>query len=245
MRDPDLLKLDDLMFHGAKITALFVVVGGVVASLLPEDLRGSTTILLCGLGFAALAPLAMTLVGLHMRKREGRAVALMRLVDRQVELSAGDLVLNSDFTRETLETAVRDLNSSGARHVVWDRKEGLIQDGRLRQSRLHIETCASCGAKISMDVLLCEAAAARCPSCDSALDAHEVDDEKRAVMEAIRRRSDPVPRPVAPESRFSVSLFVLLLVVCWPFALAYVLKCWRPPVCDGNIGERGSSCSLA
>jgi hypothetical protein len=232
MRVPDLLKLDDFMLRGARISALLVVIGGGLAFLLPEDVRGSTTMFVCGLGFVALAPLAMTLVGLDLRKREQRAVALLRLVDRHVELSAGDLVLNSEFTRETLETAVRDLNSSGLRHVVWDRDQGLIQDGRLRQSRLHFETCASCGVKIALDVPLHEAAAARCSTCGSSLDAREIDDEKRAVMSEISRRSDSLSESRRPESRFHVSLFLLLLVACWPLALVYVMKCWQPPACE-------------
>lgn len=234
MREPDLLKLDDFMLRGAAISALIVVVGGGLALLLPEEVIGSRMLLLLGLGFAALAPLVMTLVGFNLRKRERRAVALMRLVDRHAELSADDLVLNSEFTRETLEVAVRDLNSSGLRHVVWDRKLGLIQDGRLRQSRLHIEKCAACGAKIALDVPLHEAAAATCPTCGSPLDAREVDDEKRAVMAQISRRSDRVPRARPPENRFHLSLFLLLLVACWPLALVYVAKCWTPPSREGN-----------
>ncbi len=233
MSEPDLLKLDDLVLRGARISAFLVVLGGGLAFLLPEDVRGSTTMFVCGLGFAALAPLAMTLVGLDLRKRERRAVALLRLVDRHVELSAGDLVLNSEFTRETLETAVRDLNSSGLRHVVWDRGQNLIQDGRLRQSRLHFETCASCGVKIALDVPLHEAASARCSTCGSSLDAREIDDEKHAVMAEISRRSESLGETKRPEeSRFHVSLFLLLLAVFWPLALVYVVKCWKPPTCE-------------
>lgn len=235
MRDLDLLKLDDLMFDGAKLCALFIAVVGALALLLPQEVRGSNMLVFGGIGFAALAPLAMTLVGLDLRKRERRAVALMQLVDRQVELSAADLVRNSEFTNETLETAVRDLNSSGVRHVVWDRREGLIQHGNLRQSRLHIETCSSCGSKISMDVLLHEAASARCSSCDAALDAREVDEEKQVVMAEISRRADVVEKPKPVGTHFHVSLFLILLVVCWPFALVYVLKCWKPPICETAI----------
>jgi len=98
------------MLDGAKLCAVLVVVAGAVALLLPQEVRGSNALLFGGVAFAALAPLAMW--------ASSRAVALMRLVDRQVELSASDPVRNSELTYETLETAVRDLNSSGARHVV-------------------------------------------------------------------------------------------------------------------------------
>jgi hypothetical protein len=167
----------------------------------------------------------MLALGLHLRRRELRAQALMRLLDRQPELTAADLLRSSDFSAATLECAVRDLNSSGVRHVVWDREQGLLQDGRLRQARLHIETCRSCGVKISLEVPLNQAGTARCPSCGSSLDAREIDEEKQAVMAALRHEAEP--RRPQGERRFSLPLFALLLVCCWPLALLYCAKCWR------------------
>lgn len=236
MQEPNLLTIDDVLIRGAKITSLVVLSGIVLAVALPPELRGPGWLWALGLGFAALAPIGMTLCGFAFRERERRAVALMRLLDRQVELVAGDLLANSDLTRDTLETAIRDLNSTGLRHLVWDRKTGLIQDGRLRQSRLHIETCRACGVKISLDVALDEAAEARCPSCDAPIDAREVDEEKQAVIEELGRRADrPLECPVPAKREFSPTLFFVLLVVAWPLALLYAVRHWAFAIQPGSI----------
>lgn len=236
MQEPNLLTIDDVLIRSAKIASFAVLAGVVLAVVVPAELRGPSWIWALGLGFAALAPVGMALCGFAFRERERRAVALMRLLDRQVELVAGDLLANSDLTRDTLETAIRDLNSTGVRHLVWDRRTGLIQDGRLRQSRLHIETCRACGVKISLDVALDEAAEARCPSCDSPIDAREVDEEKQAVIEELGRRADrPLACPAPANRTFSLPLFFVLLVVAWPLALLYAARHWTFEIASGSI----------
>jgi predicted RNA-binding Zn-ribbon protein involved in translation (DUF1610 family) len=230
---PNVLRMDDLLLKGAAVAAVVVVFAGGVWLAVPEEAPTVRTALGLGMGFAALAPIGMLLCGLHLRKRELRAQGLMRLLDRNPELTAADLLRSSDLSAATLECAVRDLNSSGARHVVWDHERGLLQDGRLRMKRLHVETCRSCGVKISLDVPLNEAATARCPSCGSTLDAREIDEEKHAVMAELREEAKP---RLAPRPRFSVPLFLVLLVVCWPLALLYGAKCWRPADCEEPSG---------
>lgn len=234
-QDEDLLRLDDSMFRGAGYGAIVVALGFVVAAAWPEGAGVSQGFVFAMACFAAIGPVAMLLFGLALRGRERRAVGLLRLMENHVEVSADDLLANSDFSPTTLETAIRDLNSSGRRHVVWDRRTNLIQDGWLRRTRLHVEACASCGTKISIDVALHEAAAARCPSCDAPLDVREVDEEKHAVMEEISERARPRPEPVAPRQRLSIPIFLVLLVVCWPIALLYAARCWQPIPCGDPV----------
>jgi predicted RNA-binding Zn-ribbon protein involved in translation (DUF1610 family) len=223
--------MDDLLLNGAGVAALVVVLASAVWLAVPKEARSVRTALGLGVCFAALAPIAMLACGLHLRRRELRAQALLRLLDRHPELTAADLLRSSDLSAATLECAVRDLNSSGVRHIVWDRERGLLQDGRLRLARLHIETCRSCGVKISLDVPLHEAAAASCPSCGSSLDTREIDEEKQAVIAELREEAEPKRRAREPRS-FSLPLFLLLLVCCWPLALVYGAKCWRPTDCE-------------
>lgn len=234
MREPDLMRLDDVLIRNAKIFAAVVALAAAGAWLWPEEARVSRPALFAGLGFAALAPLAMALFGLALRARERRAVALMRLIDRHVELSARDLLQNSDFSAESLATAIRDLNSSGARHFVWDRSTGLIQDGRLRLSRFHFEDCAACGAKVALDVALHEASGARCPVCDAAVDARVIDDAKQTVMSEISARSESACAPAShpPRGGFSLPIFLVLVVLFWPLALVYGLRHWTPQDCE-------------
>lgn len=228
MGDPNVLRMDDLLLKWAGVAALFVAFAGAVWLAVPEEAARVRTLLGLGVCGAALAPIAMLGLGLHLRQRERRAQALLRLIDHQPELGAADLLHSSDFSAATLDRAVRDLNSSGVRPVVWDRERGLVQDGRLRQARLHIETCRSCGVKISLEVPLYEAADARCPSCGSSLDARDIDEEKQAVMAELRHEAAP-QRPVdRPARHFSLPIFLLLLVGCWPLALLYGAMRWRP-----------------
>ncbi|MFO0690472.1 MAG: hypothetical protein U0900_17350 [Myxococcota bacterium] len=236
MQEPNLLTIDDVLIRAAKIASFVVLAGIVLAVALPAELRGPGWVWALGLAVAATAPVGLAMGGFAFRERERRALALMRLLDRQVELVAADLLANSDLTRDTLETAIRDLNSTGTRHLVWDRRTGLVQDGRLRQARLHIEKCQACGVKIALDVPLDAAAEARCPSCDAPIDAREIDEEKQAVIEALGHRADPPLECPAPEPRtFSLPLFCLLLVLAWPLALLYAARHWTLPIGSGSI----------
>jgi predicted RNA-binding Zn-ribbon protein involved in translation (DUF1610 family) len=227
--------MDDLLLKGSVVAALVVLFAGGVWLAVPEEAPAVRIALGLGVCFAALAPIAMLVCGLHLRRRDLRAQALYRLLDRQPELTAADLLRCSDFDAATLEIAVRDLNSSGVRHVVWDRERGLLQDGRLRQARLHIENCSACGVKISLDVPLHQAATATCPSCGVTLNLREIDEEKQAVMADLREEARPRLRAREPR-RFSLPLFLLLLVCCWPLALVYGAKCWRPADCEALTG---------
>ncbi len=231
MQQSNILRLDDFMLRGARVGAGVVGVGILVTLAWPEGAEISRGLVAAGVALSALVPISMLVLGLALRGREQQAAALLRLMERHVEVSADDLLANSDFTPSSLETAIRDLHSAGLRHIVWDRRSNLLQDGWLRRSRVHIESCASCGTKIAMDVPLHEAASARCPSCDAPLDAREVDDEKQAMMAEISERARP--RPAAPRTAwpFSIPLFLLLLVACWPLALVYAVKCWQPTRC--------------
>lgn len=228
MQEPNVLRLDDFMLRGSVVGAGIVGLGVIVALAWPEGAALSRGAVAGIVALSALAPVSMLVLGLALRRREQLATALLRLMEHHVEVDARDLLANSEFTASTLDTAIRDLHSAGLRHIVWDRKTNLLQDGWLRRSRLHIESCASCGTKIAMDVALHEAAAARCPSCNAPLDARDVDEAKQSMMAEISERARPQPVPVAPGMPFSIPIFCLLLVVCWPLALLYAMKCWRP-----------------
>ncbi|MEZ4217576.1 MAG: hypothetical protein R3E88_13920 [Myxococcota bacterium] len=229
MSRPDVLRIDDVLLRAASVAALVVAAAFALAAALPAELLPARPALALGLAAAALAPVALGAAGLRLRRRDQRAVALLHLVERHVELDARDLLASSDFTAATLDRAVRDLNSSGVRHVVWDRGEGRVLDGRLRHSRIHVDACAACGAKIALEIALTDAVSARCPACDTPLDARAIDDERHALI------ADLAARPAAERARtadaavraFSPTVFALLLVACWPLAVAYAAWHWH------------------
>ena len=169
----------------------------------------------------------MLVAGSRLRRREKRAWGLHRLIDDHVEVSADDLLLGSDFTPETLDRAIRDLNNAGAAFLVWDRKTGKIQDGRLRTSRVTVDECGSCGAKVQIDVKLADVASARCPYCHDPIGAERAIEEKATLMEKLG--ADPAAeRAVATtDGSFSVPIFIVLLFVFWPLAVGYAFLKWK------------------
>jgi hypothetical protein len=173
----------------------------------------------------ASLPIALLVAGAKLRRREKRAWGLHRLIDDHVEVSAADLLLGSDFTPETLDRAIRDLNNAGAAFLVWDRKSGRIQDGRLRTSRVTVDECGSCGAKVQIDVRLGDVASARCPYCHDPIGAERMMEEKAALIEKLG--ADPGAQRAHTTSSFSVPVFVVLLFVFWPLAIGYAFLKWK------------------
>src|SRR5262245_40726593 len=109
MHAPNVLRMDDFLLKAAVLAAFAVASVGALALAVPEEAGALRTGLLIGAGSASLAPIAMLVLGLHLRRREQRAQALLRLLDRQPELTAADLLRSSDFSAATLDRAVRDL----------------------------------------------------------------------------------------------------------------------------------------
>jgi hypothetical protein len=207
-----------------------IVLAGVFSAVSASDFSVSVGLGL-GLFAFALAPVAMGIVGYGVGRREKRAVSLWKLIEREVEVSSRDLFQHSDWTAPLLERAVRDLNNAGVAYVVWDRKAGLIQNGRLRRSTLVVDECSACSNEISLPVTIGSASVPRCPYCDDPVDVAQVAEEKARLIDQLE--VDPLERlasssasytPDQEKSEFSVIIFVLLFSVFWPAALWYCLK---------------------
>jgi hypothetical protein len=220
--------MDDFLLKGALY--LGVAVGLALIGLEAASSEGSLELSAGAwalVGAIAVAPVGMGLTGLRIRRREERALALFTLIDRDVEISARDLVRDSDWTPALLDRAIRDLNNVGAAYVVWDRDSQLIQDGRLRRSSMLVDDCGSCGAKISLQVPIGEASAVRCPYCDAAIDAGVIAEEKARIIDELEEdRSKGSERDPwgAIGGEFSIGIFFLLFLCFWPAALLYCVK---------------------
>jgi hypothetical protein len=221
----NLLRIDDTLLRAGWIAALVWGAASLVALVLAlnEEIRMGSAI--AGSLVGASLPIALLVAGAKLRRREKRAWGLHRLIDDHVEVSAADLLLGSDFTPETLDRAIRDLNNAGAAFLVWDRKSGRIQDGRLRTSRVTVDECGSCGAKVQIDVRLGDVASARCPYCHDPIGAERMMEEKAALIEKLG--ADPGAQRAQTTSSFSVPVFVVLLFVFWPLAIGYAFLKWK------------------
>lgn len=225
MARPNLLRIDDLLLRASGWLAFLWAVGSVTGLALAAEgergLAGTVALIL----LAATAPIGLVVAGSKLRRRERRAWALHKLVDDHVELPASDLLRSSDFSPATLDRAIRDLNNAGAAFLVWDRKADVVQDGRLRSARIHVEECGSCGAKVSIALHVGQVSAARCPYCRDPLAAASLMEEKARLIEELD--ADPAPPSSHTKSSFSVPIFVVLLLLFWPLGVGYALWHWR------------------
>jgi hypothetical protein len=224
--------MDDFLLKGA------VGLGALVAIvLLGVSSAHSASVLTISAGWGlglfafAVAPIAMGIVGYGVRRRDKRAVSLWKLIEREVEISSADLFRDSDWTAPLLERAVRDLNNAGVAYVVWDRKAGLVQNGRLRRSTLVVDECTACSNKISLRVTIGSSSVPRCPYCGEPIDVARVTEEKARIIDELEAdrpeglSSGPTPYTAEQdESEFSVVIFALLFSIFWPAALWYCLR---------------------
>lgn len=230
MPRPNLLRIDDWLLRAAGWAGGLWLAGSFVWWVLSLQSPADGALDLRGTGWmvvaAASAPLGLLVAGLRVRRREHRAWALVRLIDAHVEIPAADLLRDSDFTAATLARAIRDLNNAGESFVVWDRASGQLQHGRLRGARVHVDECASCGAKLSLQVPLAGASALRCSWCEAPLVAERLMEEKARLVDALdgdeaRRARD------AANSGFSPVVFALLTLFFWPLGVGYALWHWQ------------------
>ena len=227
MLRPNLLKIDDVMLKAGSWAALAWLLGSVIGVVIALDAeKGLARTIGFILAFAS-APIGLWIAGFRLRQREMRAWALYRLVDDHVEIPAPDLLRDSDFTAETLSRAIRDLNNAGAAFLVWDRKAGVIQDGRLRSARIQVEDCGACGAKVSLNLRIGDIASARCPYCHDPLGAERLMEEKAQLIDELDTDPEVMSARYKMPTDFSVGIFVVLILFFWPLGIAYAFWKWR------------------
>ena len=181
-------------------------------------------------GIAPLAPVGLLVGGFQLRRRERRALAVLRVIEHQLVVAAEDLMHAFELGRAELALAIRDLNSSGLAFLVWDRQTNRVQDGRLRRTVLQVEKCGACGAKIAQEISIAHAAsAARCPHCGSGLPVDDVADARERVVAEIQRKNrlEQMKTSNAEQPTFSMTIFVVLMLIAWPLALIYMMRRWK------------------
>jgi hypothetical protein len=222
-----LFRMDDFLLKGAAYLGLGLGAFALVAASVKSTSGSGNSLPMAPLLAVAIAPIAMGFVGLQIRRREKRALALWRLIDREVEISSRDLLRDSDWTTPHLDRAIRDLNNAGVAYVVWDRKSQVVQNGRLRRSSLVVDECQSCGGKLSIKVTIGSPSAARCPYCDDPIDVALIAQEKARLIDELevdRPESEATRSTPMGAGNFSVFIFLLLFGVFWPAALWYCFK---------------------
>jgi hypothetical protein len=217
MNDVQIYKLDDLLIRSGLIAA--VVVAIAILGLEPWDSRLSLPAMLW-LTIASVAPIAMLVAGLKVRRREKRVNAVWRLLRGSLEVDVAALMQASSFTREEVVAAVRLLNDRGLGHYVWDEHGSIVRDGRLDVRVAHDAHCGTCGAAVAISLSMSETPS--CPYCKAPIGASTVNAMRQGTIERLQQPSGPVVMP-GGRKRMSIGMFIMLLVLCWPAALVYAI----------------------
>ena len=174
------------------------------------------------LTMALCPPIACLWAGRRIRARERRILSIWKVLRSHAQLRVDEFVANSHYTREELDDAVKLLNTRALAHYVHDRSNGVIQDGRLRDVRFHVEKCDACLGEISIEVPIGFTRIPTCPYCGDPVCIDTLDERRRAVLDRLRDEYAPKPESLGGVP-FSIPVFLLLMVFCWPAAVGYAL----------------------
>jgi len=227
---PNIYRIDDLLLKGARLTALLIPVGltALMQYVARTDLADAPSPAGIALISAALTlcPLSLWLAGRHVRSAEKRILALHELLQKRRELPASTLIGDAGFTRTELKRAIRLLNAERVGYYVWDARTDSIRDALVPQALTGHARCPACGASFSFSLSDSAEALPACTYCQTPVGAETLDALRRAALEGAAKQDRAAP-PGAPGSKpprpFSLPIFALLLVLCWPAAVVYAV----------------------
>jgi hypothetical protein len=230
-RTTNIYRIDDVLLGGAKLTALLIPL--VLAAAMhhstqtavgsPPDLLAVAPMALVGV----LCPISLWLAGRHVRSAERRILALHELLQSKGEVHAATLIGDVGFTRVALKRAIRLLNTERLGYYTWDDRTDVIRDAHAWPAPSARVRCAACGASFMLPARL--EAPPGCAYCQAPVDA--------GVIDALRKDASDHASGLAHERisgkdaanassaarRFSLPLFALLVILCWPAAIVYAV----------------------
>ena len=159
--------------------------------------------------------------------KESRTLAVWDILERSTEVSLAELVRSTGYPRETVREALALINAQPDTYYVWDPDSDRIVDGRLRSHVIAVDQCESCGATVNERVALDLAAVPSCRYCRAPVVKRDLNTLKLEAVAAIRAEH------AARRRGFSAIVFVLLLFVFWPAAVAYAV--WKTGLWDAWV----------
>jgi len=217
----DLLKIDNYLIRAGWLGLLLAAVGALATPQAPVAFEWAGPRWLMWVGLAAAIPLLAA--GLLIRGKERRVDALWHILETEPEVRVGDLVDSTGLSRPFVREALALINAQPGAFFVWNRETDTIVHGRLRERSVAVSTCESCGGKVNAVYSLEGSVAPSCPYCGGAVLLGDWNARRREVLDSLRGEGQRRP--------FSVWLFIVLLLVFWPLAVAYAL--WISGLVDG------------
>lgn len=231
----NLYRIDDALIRAG---FLFGVVALIGAANLPSASSFDPPMLKWIAVSAVLAaPMVMLVAGYAVRRRERQLIAIWRILKEHGEMPIADLQQMSGYGTDELRKAVGLLNRKLAAGLSWDEASRSVRHVGLepRETLTHSQRCPSCGASVSVEVAAdSRSEALTCPYCEGALDGREISSLQNQLRSRKTRSRAPQPVPIylrapaepparPPARRFSLVVFILLLMFFWPAAVFYAM----------------------
>lgn len=218
MPKKNIYKIDDLLINIGRFL--------LVISLLSTGCSMSTQTL--GTDWESLlisfsAAISLLIVGKFIRHRENQIIAIWNILEHSTEVSVQELMQNTGFDRNFIQEALLLINRRGSAYYVWDKKSGIIVDGRLRTTLLAMPKCDNCGATVNQTMTLDFSQRPSCFYCGKAVSTQQINTLKAEAIDKIRLTST-----AETTKSFSLWVFILLFVIFWPAAVGYAL--WKANV---------------
>ncbi len=225
----NLSRLDNLLMHsGLALLALAVVLG--LPLLRYELAMGNSLSSMWQILLIFAAPLALLAAGIVVRQREARLEAILREVSVYGEVPVASLLEMSGLSLQQLDTALQRINRRATAQLRLDEKAGKVIDTGcgLQSQFAHSAQCAGCGASVSVNVTAhMDPGEVRCHYCSRAIDSKVVEELQSELLEHASARGVSVLTQLRRNElvRFNLPVFVVLLALFWPGAIAYAI--WR------------------
>ena len=167
-------------------------------------------------------------IGYLIRAKERKVLVLWDILDSVSEVRMDELERSTGFRRAFVLEALAVINAQPGAYYVHEVDTDRILDGRLRTELLLVESCASCGAPVNERVSLMAESIPGCSHCGAPILSQNINELRMNALREIRQRSGGA-------RGFSILIFVVLLLVFWPAAVAYGV--WKSGVVDGWIAR--------
>ncbi len=173
-----------------------------------------------------IATAALLGAGLFIRHRENQIIAIWNILEHSTEVPVTELMQNTGFTRDFIQSALVLINRRGHAYYVWDQQNDIILDGRLR-NRFATETkCNSCGAIIKPTMTFLDTSQLPvCSYCGDTVSSQQINQLKMDTLQQIRATTTQEQNS---SGKFKLWIFILLLIFFWPAAIAYAI--WKADV---------------
>lgn len=215
----NLYKIDDVLLRAGGFAAALSVL--IIAGLLSTvDRAGLTPAVTLGLLLAMACPIVLLVVGMHMRRKEKLLLELWRMIEARGQMSVDQLLSMTSLRRKQLGAAIRRINQFGNGLLLWDKRNHVVRDGRVKvHSLTHSQLCGSCGGSVNIEIRSSESHYA-CPYCGSGLDSELIN----PLLGELQQRQE-LARPAAQlaSAKIDLGVFVVLLVFFWPAAIVYAI----------------------